>query len=207
MKLGNSKANNKGKKYVKIKEGTYATPQNQAKADDFARWFGQWYERLQTELKQKDTYDEDILNDTFIRIYDKIRFGGIDINNYKAYFHRAFFTNFMQYVITYNQRVVPIMPDYETPDNTDCDQEVIRYKENLESDILNYVYNRYPAQQFEIFKMYVRLKPAISYAQLSQLTEIPTNTISEIIARIRRDIRRHDEFVRRRRQTLRCCEK
>lgn len=206
MRLGNSGSGNKGKKYIKIKEGAVATPDNQAKAERFALWFGEWYERLQVELMRKDTYDEDVLNDTFIRIYDKIRFGGLNILDYKAYFHRAFFTNFMQQVFTQNQSVIISLTTQDKEDESLSDEELILYKQSLENDIFDYVYNRYPVQQFEIFKMYVRLKPAINYAELSKMTEMSVTTISEIVSKIRRDVSRQHDFCNRRRYTLRCCE-
>jgi len=119
MKFGNSGANNKGKKYIKIKPGAIATPENQVKADKFKDWFGKTYTRLQTELINKDTYNEDILNDTFLRIYDKIRFGGLEIANYKAYFHRDFFTNFMQDTINHSQGITTSLDNHDKIDEND----------------------------------------------------------------------------------------
>lgn len=206
MKLGNSGANNRGKKYIKIKPGAIATPENQAKADRFKKWFGELYSRLQTELINKDTYDEDILNDTFLRIYDKIRFGGLEIADYKAYFHRAFFTNFMQATINESQSLNNPLDGFDKIDNTENDAELILYKLNLEIDIFDYVYQRYPLHEFELFKMYIRLKPAINYAELSNITSISQSRISEIISKIRKDVCRQHDFVIRRQYTLRKSE-
>ncbi|SHF87057.1 hypothetical protein [Dysgonomonas macrotermitis] len=206
MRLGNSGANNKGKKYIKINQDSIATPENQTKADNFATWFGVWYSRIQTELIRKDTYDEDILNDTFMRIFDKIRFGGLEISDYKAYFHRAFFTNFMQKVFIDTQGTMISIDSHDEIDNTESDEELIRFKSVLEQDIFHYVYQRYPVQEFELFKMYVRLKPAVNYSELSKLTNITVSDISATISKIRRDIRRQRDFRNRRQYTLRCSE-
>lgn len=206
MRLGNSGANNKGKKYIKIKPGAVATPENQAKADLFKEWFGQLYLRLQTELINKDTYDEDVLNDTFLRIYDKIRFGGLEIADYKAYFHRAFFTNFMQINIQGSQSIVTPLNNHDKIDDSENDEELIRSKWELENDIFDFVYSKYPVHEFELFKMYVRLKPAITYADLSDITSLSQSRISEIISKIRRDISRQKDFALRRKFTLRKAE-
>lgn len=207
MRLGNSGSNNKGKKYIKIKPGAVATPENQIKADLFKTWFGQWYTRLQIELLRKDTYDEDILNDTFMRIFDKIRFGGLEIKDYKAYFHRAFFTNFMQKVINNNQGTTTSLEyNHDQVDDSESDEEIIQIKTALEHDIFEYVLQRYPIREFELFKMYVRLKPAINYEELSGITALSVSRISEIISKIRRDIQRKPEFIQRRQNTLRRCE-
>lgn len=206
MRLGNSGANNKGKKYIKIKPGAVATPQNQEKADQFKQWFGNTYTRLQTELINKDTYDEDILNDTFLRIYDKIRFGGLEIANYKAYFHRAFFTNFMQQTINLSQGTTTSLDNHDKIDDNESDAELIAIKANLESDIFHYVYQKYSLHEFELFKMYMSLKPAINYAQLAQITNISASRISEIISKIRKDVCRQKDFISRRKSTLRQSE-
>ncbi|MBD8349406.1 hypothetical protein [Dysgonomonas sp. HGC4] len=206
MKLGNSGANNKGKKYIKIKPGAIATPENQLKADAFKEWFGRFYPCLQTELINKDTYDEDVLNDTFLRIYDKIRFGGLEIADYKAYFHRAFFTNFMQINIQASQSVTTPLDNHDKIDDSESDEELIKSKFELENDIFDFVYAKYPIHEFELFKMYVRLKPAINYADLSSLTTISQSRISEIISKIRRDVCKQKDFTIRRRSTLRKTE-
>lgn len=206
MKLGNSGANNKGKKYIKIKPGTIATPENQAKADIFKEWFGTLYSRLQTELINKDTYNEDVLNDTFLKIYDKIRFGGLEILNYKAYFHRAFFTNFMQINIRESQGITTPLDNHDQIDDSENDEELIKNKWELESDIFDFVYSKYPIHEFELFKMYVRLKPAINYADLSVITSLSQSRISEIISKIRRDICKQNSFTQRRKSTLRKTE-
>lgn len=202
MKLGNSGANNKGKKYIKIKPGAVATPENQAKADTFKEWFGKLYSRLQTELINKDTYDEDILNDTFLRIYDKIRFGGLDIADYKAYFHRAFFTNFMQDTIIRTKGLTTSIDNYDKIEEFDNEEEIFLYKVELENDIFDYVYSKYPIHEFEIFKMYVRLKPAINYAQLAKITSLSQSKICDIIIKIRKDIGKQQDFRIRRRISL-----
>ncbi len=206
MRLGNSGANNKGKKYIKIKPGDVATPENQLKADTFKEWFGSFYTRLQTELINKDTYDEDVLNDTFLRIYDKILFGGLDIADYKAYFHRAFFTNFMQINIQTSQSITTPLDNQDKIDDSESDEELIRTKWELENDIFDFVYSKYPIHEFELFKMYVRLKPAINYADLSGMTSLSQSRISEILSKIRRDICKQDKFVQRRKSTLRKTE-
>lgn len=206
MKLGNSGANNKGKKYIKIKPGAIATPENQSKAGAFKEWFGLFYNRLQTELINKDTYDEDVLNDTFLRIYDKILFGGLEIADYKAYFHRAFFTNFMQINIQISQSITTPLDNHDKIDDSENDEELIKTKSQLENDIFDFVYSRYPIHEFELFKMYVRLKPAINYADLSTMTSISQSRISEIISKIRRDICKQKDFAERRQSTLRKTE-
>jgi len=198
MRLGNTAGKNKGKKYLKIKGTEEITAANQAKADHFQYWFGENYMKLRRELVQKETFDEDVLNETFLRIYDKILYGGLVIADYKAYFHRAFFTNFMQVTINIAKGIISSIDGLDWADDEDDDRELLQSKSQLQEDILDYVYVRYPVHDFELFKMYVQLKPAINYAELSKITNLSQTRISETISKIRRDIQREKSFTYRR---------
>ena len=203
MKLGNTAGKNKGKKYLKIKGSEVITAENQGKADHFKYWFGENYARLCRELAQKDTLDSDIMNETFLRIHDKILYGGLVIKDYKAYFHRAFFTNYMQVIIDISKGILSSVDGYDTTDDSDDDEPMIRTKTRLENDILDYIYEKYPVRDFELFKMYVSLKPAINYEQLAGITNISQSRISETISKIRKDVRANKVFLDRREATLR----
>ena len=203
MKLGNTAGKNKGKKYLKIKGSEVVTAENQGKADHFKYWFGENYVRLCRELTQKDTLDSDIMNETFLRIHDKILYGGLVIKDYKAYFHRAFFTNYMQVIIDISKGILSSVDGYDTTDDSDDDEPMIRTKTRLENDILDYIYEKYPVRDFELFKMYVSLKPAINYEQLAGITNISQSRISETISKIRKDVRANKVFLDRREATLR----
>lgn len=202
MRLGNTAGKNRGKKYLKIKGTETITVENQAKADHFKYWFGENYQRLRREIIQKDTFDEDILNETFLRIHDKVLYGGLVIKDYKAYFHRAFFTNYMQVLIDTTKGILASIDGYDTADTSFDDMPMIKTKARLEVDILDYVFKTYPVSDFELFKMYVRLKPAVNYESLSEMTKIPKTRISMIVSRIRSDIRSNKEFLDRRKAII-----
>lgn len=203
MKLGNTAGKNKGKKYLKIKGNEVITAENQAKADHFKYWFGEKYAKLRVELIQKNTLDEDVMNETFLRIHDKILFGGLVIKDYKAYFHRAFFTNYMQVIIDLSKGILSSIDGVDTTDDAEDDAPMIATKVRLENDIFDYVYNKYSVRDFELFKMYVTLKPAINYEILSNMTNISQSRISETISKIRRDIRNNKVFLHRREANIR----
>ena len=202
MKLGNTAGKNKGKKYLKIKGNEKITAENQGKADHFKYWFGENYSRLRRELIQKDTLDEDIMNETFLRIHDKVLYGGLVIKDYKAYFHRAFFTNYMQAVIEISKGILSSIDGIDTSEDEEDDTPMIATKVKLETDIFDYIYDRYSVRDFELFKMYVTLKPAINYEMLSNMTNISQSRISDTISKIRKDIRSHKIFALRRQATL-----
>lgn len=202
MRLGNTAGKNKGKKYLKITGNEVITVENQAKADHFKYWFGQNFSKLRGELIQKDTLDDDIMNETFLRIHDKIIYGGLVIKDYKAYFHRAFFTNYMQVIIDLSKGILSSMDGIDTTDDSEDDAPMIATKIRLENDIFDYIYDKYSVRDFELFKMYVTLKPAINYEILSTMTNISKSRISETISKIRRDIRSNKVFMIRRESNI-----
>ena len=95
MILGNSKKQNTGKKYITKNTIKEVSPENQLKADEFKEWFGNQYNILVAEQQRKQTLNEDILIDTFFKLYNKQQQSG-DIEDYKSYFSRAYFTNYFQ---------------------------------------------------------------------------------------------------------------
>lgn len=202
MKLGNTAGKNKGKKYLKITGNEVVTAENQGKADHFKYWFGEKYMQLKRELTQKNTVDDDVMNETFIRIHDKILYGGLVIKDYKAYFHRAFFTNYMQLVIEVSKGFLSSIDGYDTADDSDSDLAMIATKVRLENDVFDYVSEKYSSRDFELFKMYVSLKPSINYAQMSEMTGLSQSRISESVSKIRKDVRAQKIFLDRRESTI-----
>lgn len=200
MKLGNSKGNNTGKKYFlnAHKSKCKPTPENQQAAQLFTDWYGENYESILTELRQKFIYDDDIVGETFFRIYDKILYSGLRILENRAYFMRAYYTNLIQESIA--QKRFSTFSSYfddidSEPYNPDLDLE----RQKLELDIFTYVYRRYKTQEFELFKMYMNLKPAINYQILGEITNLKRHSVQAIISRIKKDVCSHREFVVRRR--------
>lgn len=95
MILGNSLKQNTGKKYITKNTIKEVTPENQLKADEFKEWFGNQYNLLVAEQTRKQTLNEDVLIDTFFKLYKKQQQQG-NIEDYKSYFSRAYFTNYFQ---------------------------------------------------------------------------------------------------------------
>ena len=71
MILGNSLKQNTGKKYITKNTTKEVTPENQLKADSFKEWFGDNYNLLVEEQRRKQTLNEDVLIDTFFKLYHK----------------------------------------------------------------------------------------------------------------------------------------
>lgn len=228
MRLGNSLGNNKGKKYLRKDEIdiVFAT-----KADHFNEWFDKNYNSLVSFMQSKGFYDEDVFHETYQNIYEKILFSGIEGNDYKPYIMRAYYTNFIN-AKSKEGRYCELRPNMDRDEteaeemlyndprrrcqfnnalieyslnslrDRDYFTEIEIKRRKLESDIMDYIYSSYNIRDFELFKMYISLKPAVNYATLAQITKLKAHNIQRTISKIKKDIRENKEFANRRKEIL-----
>lgn len=219
MILGNSLRQNKGKKYITKNTIKEITPENQIKADEFKDWFGDNYNLLVEEQRRKQTLNEDILIDTFFKLYNKQQQSG-DIEDYKSYFSRAYFTNYFQNNIKEEKKkqnhiyLNLIDKEYEDSfntldiipieDNDDKERELekLNKTDELLTETFQYITDKYSVQQFELFRMYMFLKPHISYKKLSDITNLSIKFISQTISTIKRDIQDNQELITKRKKLI-----
>ena len=219
MILGNSLKQNTGKKYITKNTIKEVSPENQLKADEFKEWFGDQYNLLVAEQQRKQTLNEDILIDTFFKLYHKQQQQG-NIEDYKSYFSRAYFTNYFQNNIKEEKKkqnhiyLNLIDKEYEDSFNTldiipiedNDDKEHELEKLNKTDELLNetfqYITEKYTIQQFELFRMYMFLKPHISYKKLSDITKLSIKYISQTISTIKRDIQDNQELISKRKKLI-----
>lgn len=219
MILGNSLKQNKGKKYITKNTTKEVTPENQLKADEFKEWFGDNYNLLVEEQTRKQTLNEDILIDTFFKLYHKQQQQG-NIEDYKSYFCRAYFTNYYQNNIKKEKKkqnhiyLNLIDKEYEDSfntldvlpleDNEDRERtiEIQANTDKLLTDTFQYITDKYSMQQFELFRMYMFLKPHISYKKLSDITNLSIKYISQTISTIKKDIQDNQELITKRKKLI-----
>lgn len=202
MRLGNSKGNNTGKKYImRDKLGKEPAPEGASKAFQFSNWFTKTYTSLACELKGKLIFDDDTLSETFLRIYENILYTAMDLQDYRSYFMRSYFTNYVQASMK-NNRYCSLPIYYDRADNATYSMEMEMQQKKLEEDIFTYVYERYDVREFELFKMYVSLKPAVNYYILADITKLKAHQIQATVSKIKKDIRRNKVFVQRRKELM-----
>lgn len=204
MKLGNSNGNNKGKKYfVRGRDDQNLDFVYAEKAERFTQWFAKNMMAAKVQLLNKDTYDDDTFNDTYLRMYEIVLYTGRDIRDYASYFHRAYFTNLIQGAVSAN-KYCELYANYDVEEDDTCDlfEEIDARNRALGEDIMAYVYERYDIQEFEIFKMYVNLKPAINYHALAKMTNNKYYFIQRLISKIVQDIKDNPHFATRRRLSV-----
>ncbi|WP_163357126.1 hypothetical protein [Dysgonomonas sp. 25] len=196
MRLGNSNGNNRGKKYFLRKElGTIVpSEKNRRKADDFSQWIVDNRTDIINFLIMKNSYDEDAFAETYLRMYEKILYTGLEIDDRRAYFHRAYYTNYIQQRAHENRYGDPLKYDLRIADNGN-QAERERRQMILENEIYNYVHDHYYVREFELFKMYITLKPAVNYKTLAEITGTKPYIIQRIISKIMSDLRAQKRFV------------
>lgn len=199
MRLGNSNGNNKGKKYLRKEDidKVFAV-----KAEDFNKWMSQNFDAVVCFLKEKNIFDEDVFSDTYEKTYDKILYSDIKGSDYRSYFQRAYYTNYINSRVQ-NNRFTELLPIREK-DNIDTEYfaDIEKKQSKLEADIMDYIYSNYELREYEIFKMYVNLKPAVNYKTLADITGLKYHHIQTIVAKIKIDIQNNKEFAQRRKEIL-----
>lgn len=199
MKLGNSNGNNKGKKYfIRANNRHKLVERGMEKAAALNRWFEENYESIKCELIQKNIYNCDAVNETYLRMCENLMYSNLEILDYRSYFMRSFYTNYMQATI-HDRRYCTIVSGYDPADEDGVyDAGLERRQQQLEEDIFDYVYSKYSVREFELFKMYICLKPAVNYGTLSEITSLKPHQIQFIISKIKKDLQCNEHFLQRR---------
>lgn len=199
MRLGNSFGNNKGKKYLRKNDIDIVFA---VKAEEFNKWMSQKYNSVVCFLKEKNIFDGDVFNDTYEKTYDKILYSDIVGNDYRGYFQRAYYTNYINSKAQ-NNRLVELLPHHEKYNiDTDYFDDIEKKQFKLKADIMDYVYSNYDLREYEIFKMYVNLKPAVNYKTLADIVGLKYHHIQSIIAKIKIDIQNNKDFLKRRKEII-----
>lgn len=199
MVLGNSNGKNKGKKYLRKNEIDIVFAK---RADHFNEWISENYNTLIQALIDVDIFDEDIFHETYKNVYEKIFFSDIQGNNYRYYLMRAYYTNL---ILSKSKegRFCELLPNTDKEDiDSDYFSELEEKRKDLEADIMSYIYSNYDIRDFELFKMYMSLKPAVNYSTLAKITGLKSHNIQRAISKIKKDIRDNKEFAKRRKEIL-----
>lgn len=200
MILGNSNGKNRGKKYFKDRDKNKDESLCfSGKVKKFDDWFVANMRSLKVQLFGKYPHpgNDDIFNDTYIRIYERIYYTGFDIADYKSYFCRAFYTNHIQ-ELTKTNHYADIDYAENMGEESNINERELEIKFiQLEDEIFEYVYEHFDLREYEIFKMYMRLKiqgKNMTYevlADIIQNEEYKPHNIQAIICRIKREVATH----------------
>lgn len=192
MILANSFKGNSGKKYCNYKEARSKelTASDYAKLDEFNTWFTDFgYENLRRQIIGKDVFNEDVFNDTYIKICESLLYTDLDIINYISYFMRSYMTNMTLDIVKEN-RYTDIS---EIAYNEDDSNKQINEKENIEivlKSIDDYLHKNYNQFECEIFNMNIFNK--IPQYEIAEKFKTTTSKIHRMIFKIKKDIKNNN---------------
>lgn len=186
-KYGNSKGNNRGKKYTKLKPGAVATPENKARAHEFMNWYAENMDMLKGALYDQ-LYDEGLALETFFAVYDAIALKGAVVASYKWYYLRAYHTTRLQFIKGKSAHEAKHVEIRELAEAPDLSAEYAHALECLDSEVMRYVRANYSEIEISLFEMYVHLYPDISYNKLGALLGMSAQKIWPAIGRIKKDL-------------------
>lgn len=186
MTLGNTNGNNKGKKYLKIRGGEIITPENQIKYDKYSSWFESNYQKIRLNVSISSTYNDDIFNETFVNISNKILYGGLEISDYQSYFSRAYFTNHIQF----ESRVCDTVSISATHDQLEIMSDNRQDGSDMLGVVMTYVERKYTQTQYKIFYTYfTQMGDKTTFRSLARELNVSTFFIHTTIKHILKDIR------------------
>lgn len=201
-KYGNSKGNNKGKKYIKLRGGEVATPQAQAAADDFLKWFGRMYGYIREHLIAEPKLDDDVYHDAAITIYDAIRLKNLVIRGRKrAYYLRVYHTTLLKTLQDRRKAItttlsINVLEDENTGAElralaaNDYDPAAYEHAvDTVRGEMLAFVRRHYQPWAVSIFEIYMELQPQITYKAMAEMLGIPRNKVSATVCEIKAELR------------------
>jgi len=208
---------NKGKKYVKLRGGEVATPQSEARASAFLKWYGEHERELRERLIYKYRYDDEIATDTMLNIYDAISYKGLIVADPKFYYLRAYHTNYLAAQIKKSGAANVISLDIASNRSNICyddsgarnmvggggvfaliekiaapqgDYEQLeRDIETLKNEMTEYVRARYDPADCSIFEIYIALQPGMTYKRLAALLGFSAGRVWPVIGAIKKDLK------------------
>lgn len=175
------------KKYIRLTGNEVATPENEARGNDFLNWFAQNREDVLRCINIEVDYD--LVTDAMLNMYDCIALKGFTIENYKSYYLMAYRNTFLA------ARKGAPAEDIEGLNVVDA--EVIappQFDEaHLLAEILEYVRGNYDTVSVSIFEIYATLYPEFSSASIAELTGLPISRVKATLSAIKKDVA--DTFV------------
>jgi len=206
---GASGGANKGKQYNNYNLPPITSPEAMQRCTEFKKWFSANYASIKQNLTSLNKYDDDVMVDTFLKIYRSLEYGTV-VKNYRTYWETSYFTNNFKKKVDetkYQKKTEYIEYNEEQYDSEDTGDSEAQYekKDELINLIGEWLECNVPdIIDREIFIIYINTKNdrryKMTYEKLSDLTGVDLNRIKEIIPRIKKQLQ--EEFKNNRLNTL-----
>lgn len=178
---------NKGKTYITQKEDSDNLYTEKANA--FNTWFELHSTELELYLKDRNSFDGSRFTETYLKVYENTLHRGTEIGNGMGFFLSAYFRiamNDIKFESRYQD--LPSYVEHESIDDVEL-HELQEINDIQVKQIFEYVYSRYSLKDYEIFKMYINLQPAISYHSLAKITGLKYWYVQRVISKVINDLK------------------
>jgi len=180
----------------------------EAHGNDFLDWVSNNDNKMKKALKRNGTYDEDVYQDTILKVYTNIITNQKQINDFEQFFFLSNRQNYINQVNKERNQVKKHNRDFfhhietgqELKEEATDVNEYFSYVENVEQNkeewydnvdklflfIANKVEVNFPAKEAQLYIIYIKLKSEgkITYKQLQQVTGYSMTFISNTIKTI-----------------------
>jgi len=167
----------------------------------YDRWFTENYEMLQ-EYCHRFRIEEDILQDVYINVHDRIIRSGYTESYYMTYVKRSIRNlrineakkNNGKHWIDYDNEDYSTTVETKLQDERETDYDTQQYREEvmfLSKKIFEYLMHerRITEENLWVFRCYYLMDGRMTYKKLHVMTGINKNTCTKIIKEIKTDIR------------------
>lgn len=188
---------NLGKKYVKLRGGEVATPENEARARDFLTWYGDNAARIRKKLIFDHLYDDEVATDTMLAVYDTIALKGLRVDNYQFYYLRAYHTNRLAALKRTAAHETDSIDAPRIDGRTIADTLAApqfdydayeRAVDQLQSEITEYVREAYDPAACSIYEIYMGLQPDFTYTALAEMLGMKFRRVRSVVIEIKADV-------------------
>ncbi|NDW10694.1 sigma-70 family RNA polymerase sigma factor [Dysgonomonas sp. 520] len=200
---GGEYGNNKGKTYINYNIKPVITPEITQRLKEFNKWFEDNYDDIKTILISKNKFNDEVISDTYYKVYRYIEYGGVITSNLRYYWNTSYFTNLFNYTITQTKNEAKFTTTSTIDVIDDSEEDEITYQNNIQliNDIQVWLEENIEDDiDRELFIIYMNLKKhpnyKMTYKKLSEITNIPQSRIAETIKKIKEQINK--EFKHKR---------
>lgn len=145
------------------------------RANEFLRLAGELYEEKKSKWRGLVVgFDEDVFNDTIIKVYESILRGADTQGDLKGYWFKSFKNNLRKHHIKMKLSDTIIK-------EKECNEDDVNLLFSTISIILYNVYKRFDRRTFEVFRMYLLCN--MSYEQIDDVANVDSK---EKISRVRK---------------------
>lgn len=186
-----------------------------SEADKFLVWYAENQNEIKRALRKNITFDEelfeDILSDSLIKVYEKIK-TGTEVKSYKDYLFISAKWNFINEQNKLRKRQKQHDRDFlsygDIEDEINIRDKRVTAINTLYKYIADYIEDYFPSNEVDLFIIYMKLKSessSMSYQKMSDITGQPVSYITKTIKKIKEFVNQNEDIITKKNNLLDEC--